>query len=190
MIVCGLDVSAFHLQPRKEIALQRVHSIRWSGMKITTPMETFRLRAPNVGSKKTDKPGQSLERDIALDAEADRCTELFRSMKEFYDVKQSYEGEKPHMDSEMNAMKVGDLLGGYVLYQPKRDMVAENCEQDVIRLSVALDMVMRQAIKNKIRYSGILQKEARKTGKLKDRHVSVDCGQFTFSEASSDGTTH
>ena len=151
-------------------------------------MESFRLRAPNVGPRKADKPGQTLEPDIIGDAEAERCTELFRSMKEFYDVKQSFEGERPHMDSEMNAMKVGDLLGGHVLYQPRRGKDPENCENDVIRLSVALDIVMRQAIKNKIKYAGILQKSSRKTNKLKDRHVTVECGQFTFSEAKAAGT--
>jgi hypothetical protein len=111
-------------------------------------------------------------------------------MKEFYDVKQSFEGERPHMDSEMNAMKVGDLQGGHVLYQPRRGKNPENCEKDVIRLSVALDIVMRQAIKNKIKFTGILQKSSRKTNKLKDRHVTVDAGQFTFSEAKGAGTIH
>lgn len=84
-------------------------------------------------------------------------------------------------------MKVGELLGGHVLYQPKRGMNPENSENDVIRLSVALDIVMRQALKNKIKFSGILQKSGKKTGKLKDRHVSVHCGQFTFSEAKTAG---
>ena len=181
------DLFANHTQPRKEIALYRVRNIRWSGMNIVTPMETFRLRAPNVGPRKAEKAGQTLEPDVLVQAEAERCTELFRSMKEFYDVKQTYEGERPHMDPEMNAMKVGELLGGHVLYQPKRGMNPENSENDVIRLSVALDIVMRQAIKNKIKFGGILQKSGKKTGKLKDRHVTVHCGQFTFSEAKAAG---
>jgi hypothetical protein len=74
-----------------------------------------------------------------------------------------------------------------VLYQPKKGMNPDGCERDVLRLSVALDIVMRQAIKNKIKYAGILQKSGSKTNKLKDRHVNVDCGQFTFSEAKGTG---
>lgn len=166
-----------------------MRSIRWSGLNIVTPMESFRLRARNVGPR-TTKPGQTLEPNVVADAEAERCTALFRAMKEFYDVKQSLAGERPHMDSEMNAMKVGDLKGGDVLYQPRRGKNPENCEKDVIRLSVALDIVMRQAIKNKIKFTGILQKSSRKTNKLKDRQVTVDCGQFTFSEAKGAGTVH
>jgi hypothetical protein len=167
-----------------------VRKIRWSGLNIKTPMETFRLRAPNVAPRKADRkagPNARLGKDIAGEAEFDRCTGLFRQMKEFYDVKRTFEGEKPHMDSEMNAMKVGDLLGGHVLYQPKKGMNPDGCERDVLRLSVALDIVMRQAIKNKIKYAGILQKSGSKTNKLKDRHVNVDCGQFTFSEAKGTG---
>ena len=116
-------LAANHTQPRKEIPLYRVRNIRWSGMNIVTPMETFRLRAPNgashlalspslifsyksekslcgaVGPRKAEKEGQTLEENISAQSQAERCTELFRSMKEFHDVKQTYEGERPHMDT-------------------------------------------------------------------------------------------
>lgn len=135
-------------------------------------------------------------------------------MKNFWDIKHGYDGDKPTMDGSMNAMKVGELLGGHVLYQPKRGMNPEGCEQDVLRLSCALDIVMRQAVKNKVKYSvsksqsmqsffwlpgllsdrpcvillqGLLLKSGSKRDKLKERHVDVDGGQFTFSEVKGGG---
>ena len=46
-----------------------------------------------------------------------------------------------------------DRSSDRLLVLTERGMDPEGCEQDVLRLSCALDIVMRQAVKNKIRYS-------------------------------------
>ena len=177
--------AANHSKPRKTIDLRNIRKIWWSGVNITTPMEKFKLRAPGVAPIKHDQSKGVPPGDPQADAASENCSELFKTMKEFWEKKHSGESEKPQLHATMNVMKVGELLGGEVLYQPKRGGHPDAGEQDMLRLSVALDLVTRQAIKNKLRFSGKMHKTGRKGAGarvFKERHVDVDAGLFTFSD--------
>lgn len=207
---------------RQVIVADRIKEVRWAGLTISTPMGTFKLRGPKSVSD-TDAGPRGAHANV---------TQLFRHMHAFWEEKQHGERvERPAHDGELNAMAVGTLLGGRVLYQPRHGMRPEGCEQDVrrrrrrqphvcppasllacqiacvtlaqslhtepgahwpaparaqvLRLSVALALVKKQLVKNKIQFSGTLTKSSTSTkGKVAKTmgtwDVRVEAGVLNF----------
>jgi hypothetical protein len=96
----------------------------FDAQQVSTPMEDFKLRMPKL-----------IYDDESV---AGAVTDLFRNMHDYWHKKRSEaRDQKPRRDTEFNAMAVGELLAGRVLYQPK-----SMCAAKIPHLYIVLYIVL------------------------------------------------
>ena len=172
---------------RPPILLQNVKSIFWSGARVCTPLETFDLLATN----RKDTPDEDYEA-------THRC---FHAMHEFMEVHK----QLPKVISKFTLhsigptgrerMSIGRLGEGEVLYRPLKGHLAqdedgdgviddEGVNKDVLRLSIALDLVNKMEATENLAFKGWVRKSSRRTNVAKERWLEVkgDTGDCLFFE--------
>ena len=164
------------VNPRKTIMLKDIAAIRWAGITLSSPVDKdIKLRPPKLS--------------VHDEASYHGITDLFHSMYTFWKLKTSQDRDvKPQRDTELNAILTGALPAGSVLYQPRQPVNPEGAEQEVLRLSAALQLVKAKLMKNKIQYHGLLAKSSSKVG-LTVWQVKAAEGQLTFTKPGTDYIT-
>jgi hypothetical protein len=152
-------------KPLKQYPIRDIRSIRWSGVEITTPLETFKLHE----SSRAENHGMSHK--------------MFKATKEFCDSRQVeptlVHGFVPGQGLG-GCMAVGELGDGRVLYRPQEGHSQEEMDKDVLRLSLAINLVKDEEKKKTVDFHGYVQKSAKTSARDKERYLKVERGHFNF----------
>lgn len=160
-------------QPGRQDLIRAVRSIRWSGIEVETPLERFRMYQSGGGKKQAavEDPQQTHTMFQALGA-------FHESKKAIPPLKQAFVPA-----SELNGcMQVGELGDGRVLYRAEEGMNEEERHNDILRLSIAMQLVEEEALKQKLNFKGWVQKSSRSegSGRNKERYLKVGDGHLSF----------
>ena len=159
--------------PQRQDLVRAIKSIRWSGIEVSTPLETFRMY---------------LSGNDAGEAREEATHRLFHALGEYFEAKK--EAEAPELHNVFaetpgleGCMQVGELGEGRVLYRPAEGAQGDHeRDNDVLRLSIAIRLVEEEALKQRLNFEGWVQKSSREGAgsRNKERYLKVCDGHLYF----------
>ena len=158
--------------PVRQDLIRAIRSIRWSGVEVHTPLERFRMYY---------SPGKR----TATPEDPQKTHRMFEALGKYNESKMSDPELKNHFvpdDTLGGCMQVGELADGRVLYRPQEGMRAEERDNDILRLAIAINLVEEEALKAELNFSGWVAKSSRSEGggRNKERYLKVGDGHLHF----------
>jgi Ca2+-binding EF-hand superfamily protein len=158
--------------PVRQDLIRAIRSIRWSGVEVHTPLECFRMYY---------SPGKR----TATAEDPEKTHRLFQALAKYNESKMRDPELKNHFvpDDDLNGcMQVGELPDGRVIYRPQEGMLAEERDNDILRLAIAINLVEEEALKAELNFAGWVAKSSRSEGggRNKERYLKVGDGHLSF----------